>query len=328
MKYEIVATLGPQSRQPAVWAEMLAAGATAFRLNTSHLTLDVLDDWLDQLEPFRAEQEAKPALVLDLQASKWRLGDFIPFELNEGRLVRLVLAASTSAEDTLPVPHADFFSAAPVSDGLVTLNDARVHLQVEQTYSDQVTARVIRAGALAPHKGITLPGAVFRVEALSSKDRAIFERTRALPAVRFAISYVRDAAEMQRYRSLLSAPGGLPPYLIAKLERPSALEEVTGVCAASDEVWLCRGDLGAEVGLPGMAQAAHVFQSQVRSAAKPALLAGQVFEYMTSHPAPTRSEVCCLYDALQAGYQGVVLSDEAAVGRYPVESVRAAAMFR
>ena len=183
-----------------------------------------------------------------------------------------------------------------------------------------------------PNKGITLPGVQFRVELLSSKDRAIFERTRALPGARFAISYVRDAAEMRRYNSLLSTPerkpGGAPPYLIAKLERPSALEEVTGICAACDEVWLCRGDLGAEMGLPGMAQAAHVFQSGVRSVSKPALLAGQVFEYMTTHAAPTRSEVCCLYDALQAGYQGVVLSDEAAVGRYPVESVRAAAMFR
>ena len=117
MNYEIVATLGPKSRTPAIWAEMLASGATAFRLNTSHLTLAMLDDWLDQLEPFRADQEVKPPLVLDLQASKWRLGDFIPFDLAEGSLVRLVLAASTADEGTLPVPMLTFSALRPFRTG-------------------------------------------------------------------------------------------------------------------------------------------------------------------------------------------------------------------
>ena len=91
---------------------------------------------------------------------------------------------------------------------------------------------------------------------------------------------------------------------------------------------MCRGDLGAELGLAGMAKAAHAFQDRVRDLALPALLAGQVLEHMTLHPAPTRSEVCALYDALDAGYRGVVLSDETAIGQYPIESCRQAALFR
>ncbi len=129
---------------------------------------------------------------------------------------------------------------------------------------------------------------------------------------------------MAAYRARL----GQGAYLIAKLERRPALESVEEIAAAADELWLCRGDLGAELGLPGMAVASHRFSQQVRSLPVPSFLAGQVLEHLTAAPAPTRSEVTCLYDALAAGYRGVVLSDETAIGRFPVEACRAAALFK
>jgi pyruvate kinase len=116
--------------------------------------------------------------------------------------------------------------------------------------------------------------------------------------------------------------------LIAKLERPDAVARASAIARSADELWLCRGDLGAEMGLRDMARAAHELSKDVPSLSVPVMLAGQVLEHMTDHESPTRSEVCSLYDALHAGYCGVVLSDETAIGRFPVESCRAAALFR
>jgi pyruvate kinase len=159
---------------------------------------------------------------------------------------------------------------------------------------------------------------------LSEKDRTILEETRGFRAVRYALSYVKDAAEMSRYRQAAGAGAAL----IAKLERGSALDETVQIAGLAHELWLCRGDLGAELGLPGMAEAAHRFSREVNGLPVPALLAGQVLEHMAAHPNPTRSEVVVLYEALALGYHGFVLSDETAIGQYPVESCRAAAMFK
>jgi pyruvate kinase len=117
---------------------------------------------------------------------------------------------------------------------------------------------------------------------------------------------------MAQYRARF----GPTAYLIAKLERPAAVAEARPIAGIADELWLCRGDLGAEVGLPAMAAATAGFSRQVAALPIPALLAGQVLEHLTAQPTPTRSEVCHLYDALQAGYGGVVLSDE--TGHWPL----------
>src|SRR5512145_427637 len=321
--YEIIATLGPASDVEAVCRSMLAAGATAFRLNTSHLELGQLWAWLERLEPFLSAQEPRPALALDLQGSKWRLGQFAPLELAEGQTIELVLALSSDQPDRLPVPHADFFQAALRSSPELRLNDAKVHLRVEAIAGERLLVRVTRGGPLSAHKGITYLASDFRSEALSEKDQEIIRQTKDLPGIRYAISYLRDAAEMHRYRTLL----GPQAYLIAKLERAPAMVEAEQIAAEANELWVCRGDLGAELGLPGMARAVYTLSGRMRGLNCPAMMAGQVLEHMTTAAAPTRAEVCALHDALSLGYRGFVLSDETAIGRSPVEACQAAAMF-
>ncbi len=262
-------------------------------------------------------------VVIDLQGSKWRLGQIGIHELSVGQSVQLVLAQSSQRADVLPVPHADFFAAAPESSREIRLNDAKVLLEVESVQAESIQARVIQGGPIAARKGITYAASDFRSEGINEKDRAILHATRQYPFVRYAISYVKNAVEMAAYRKRI----GATTYLVAKLERGLAIQEAEAIAAESDELWLCRGDLGAELGLVEMAQATHRFSAGVHAIPIPVMLAGQVLEHMASHPTPTRSEVYCLYDALAQGYQGFVLSDEAAVGQYPVESCRAAALF-
>ena len=323
MDYEIVATLGPGSQDSRTWKSMLSAGVTAFRLNTSHLSLPQLHTWLDRLIPFLSSLDTKPVLVLDLQGSKWRLGDFSPFKLIDGQRVELILAESSHSRNVLPVPHPDFFRAASLSSDEIVLNDARIHLRVEAAGKDSMNARIVQGGEISPRKGITFLSSQYRKEALSEKDHAIFEETRHLE-IHYAISYIKDAAEMSKYRQLL----GASVFLIAKLERGPALDEAVKIAGYANELWLCRGDLGAELGIKTMAEKVFSFSSEIRNYPAPVLMAGQVLEHMTGQPAPTRSEVCYLYDALVGGYGGFVLSDETAIGYYPLEACRTAALFK
>ncbi len=324
MDYEIIATLGPKSSSRFMWESLLQAGATAFRLNTSHLSAEQMVQWLESLRPFIGSQAFRPRIVLDLQGSKWRLGDFPEFSPGHGRVIELIHAASTDLPATLPVPHQDFFQAAQSSDGTIVLNDAKVTLVVERVDGLSMKARVARAGPVSSRRGITYLSTGYRTESLSDRDREVVDLARDFDFIRYAVSYVKDGAEMSRYRAVI----GDEAYVIAKLERETALEEAGRIALFSDELWLCRGDLGAEMGQARMAAAACDFSARAGSMPLPVMLAGQVLEHMTVSPVPTRSEVCYLHDALQRGYKGVVLSDETAIGMYPVESCRVAAMFR
>lgn len=215
MDYQIIATLGPSSDTEATWLPMLAAGATGFRLNTSHLSLPQLEAWVQRLGAFLATQIPRPPLVLDLQGSKWRLGQFPACELAEGQRVTLVCAASADRPNELPVPHPDFFRAAAVSGREIVLNDAKLRLRLETQDADALHARVTTGGPIIPRKGITYTASTHRQESLSDTDRAILTRTQNLPGIRYALSYVKDAMEMANYRTQI----GRSAYLIAKLER-------------------------------------------------------------------------------------------------------------
>jgi pyruvate kinase len=324
MNYDIIATLGPKSDTALVWEAMLRAGVTAFRLNTSHLSAAQLRRWLEQIEPFLVGRSPQPPIVLDLQGSKWRLGQFPECELAGGEQVTLILAASADGRGVLPVPHPDFFRAAPMSTGEIVLDDAKLRLALEAQGPDALQARVIDGGVFLPRKGITYTASTYRQESLGANDQAVLDGTRQLAGARYAVSYVRDAVEMANFRAQI----GPSAHLIAKLERRPALEEAAAIAESADALWLCRGDLGAELGARAMAEAAHQFSAKVRAMPVPVLLAGQVYEHLTEHAAPTRAELCGAYDALGMGYRGFVLSDETAIGRDPVASCRVAALFR
>jgi pyruvate kinase len=323
MDYKIIATLGPASSKPETWQAMLAAGATGFRLNTSHLSLETLKIWLERIAEFSSRLEQAPAVALDLQGSKWRLGEFGACELAAGEMVEVVYALESNRPGIFPTPHLDFFKAVQSSNGEIVLNDAKVRLKVERISEEKITARVVLGGPLSAHKGLTFSQCDFRVESLSEKDQAILAQTRSYAFVQYAVSYLRDAEEMHAYRQAF----GEHVYLIAKLERQPAVDQLESMADWADEAWVCRGDMGAELGLVGMAQKVLALSEILPRVKIPVIMAGQVLEHMAEHATPTRSEVCFMYESLVKGYKGFVLSDEAAVGRYPLESVQAAALF-
>lgn len=324
MNYQIIATLGPSSTEEIIWREMLVSGVTAFRLNISHLVFEELLPWLSRIDAFFNSPGDRCPVVLDLQGSKWRLGQFSPFELIPGEYVELIYSPSTGQKRTLPIPHEDFFQAAASSSQEIVLNDAKTRLRVVSIQERSLNAQVTQGGRIMPRKGITFTASNHRQESLSRKDQAILEQTRHLDFIHYALSYVKDGIEMTHYREIF----GPQAYLIAKIERQTAIDEVLQIAETADELWLCRGDLGAELGIHAMAEAMYRFTSQLDRIEVPVLMAGQVLEHMTANPVPTRSEVCYLYEALMRGYSGLVLSDETAIGQYPLQSCKAAALFK
>ena len=320
--YEIIATLGPSTETPDSWAALRAAGATRFRLNTSHLSVDELERWLARLRTFFSSTSSMP-VVLDLQGSKWRVGEVAARRLDVEEHLQLAVEPGQGVD--LPVPHPDFFRAAAHSDGRVLLNDARVELEITDldATGGHARARVTRPGPVSRAKGITLPASDFRRESPGEKDRRILERVAGVDGIEIALSYVRDGAELAAYLRNI----GAGVRTIAKVERPTAVADMDTIAQNADELWLCRGDLGAEAGLIAMAEAVHAVGGRLGELAAPCIMAGQVLEHMTAAPEPTRAEIVQLYEVLQAGYAGVVLSDETAVGSYPVESCRTAALF-
>ena len=303
---------------------MLATGVTAFRLNTSHLQINEILTWLEQLSSFIQENSPELPIILDMQGSKWRIGQIESRTLGKDEQLELVCAAASQSRSRLPVPHPDFFAAALQSSPQILLNDAKVILRREAAGTDWLRARVLQGGEISTRKGITYAQSGYRNESLTDKDREILASVRGNSQIRFALSYVRDSLEMLRYREHYGATASL----IAKIERQTALDDAAEICNSADELWLCRGDLGAELGLRAMGQAVHRFNGQVASFSRPVLMAGQVLEHMSQDQQPTRSEVCHLVDCLQAGYQGFVLSDETAIGKYPVESCQIAGLFQ
>jgi len=328
--YKIITTLGPASSDEAIWEALIQVGATSFRLNTSHLSTDELSVWLSRLQRFLNGHEKPIPVILDLQGSKWRLGVFRPFLLEQGETITFIYGEGVDRPGFLPVPHIDFFKAAGYSNGEIMLNDARTHLRLKACGTDWLTASVKLGGTIFPKKGITYTSANYRQEKFGLKDCDILKSTADLDVIQYAISYVKDHIEMENLcQAMKNIQNGKKPHeLIAKLERQPAVDQVEVIAKMVSEVWLCRGDLGAELGIKGMAEATNHFSKKVVNIEVPIMLAGQVLEHMVTSQTPTRAEICGLYDAIACGYKGIVLSDETAIGRFPVESCRAAAMFR
>jgi pyruvate kinase len=305
--FQLVATLGPASMHLA--GALAQAGATAFRLNASHSTPERLRQALEAID---AAAPGAP-VVVDLQGAKMRLGAFAERAIAPGEPVVFALEGGEASD--IPLPHPELFAA--LSPGAVlSADDDRLHFRVERCSAGRVEAVALEGGPLRPRKGVNLLDHPVAQADLSAADCAFVAAARSRAA--FAFSFMKDGREAAWLRG--RAPGAA---VIGKIERREAAEGLAAIASAVDAAWICRGDLGAQLGLAKMAS----FVASVRPPALPCpiLLAGQVLEHLTRGGEVTRSEACHLWDLIDRGYAGVVLSDETAVGVDPVRAVAAAA---
>jgi pyruvate kinase len=265
----------------------------------------------------RSLRDAAPStpIVLDLQGAKMRLGLFAPRAVGHGDRVRFALESDGKVD--LPLPHPELFVA--ISPGeTISVDDAKLRFRVERATLDSLDTVCLAGGTLEPRKGVNrLEHPVDLADLCMSDVRAI-ECTKHMGDIQYALSFVSDPAELDWVRS--RAPGA---PVVAKIERREAVERIEPIARCSDAIWICRGDLGAQLGMAGLARAVQSINP--RSLCCPVLMAGQVLEHLTLHRTPTRSEVCHLADLLERGYSGVVLSDETAIGHDPVNATHQAA---
>ncbi len=302
---QLVATLGPASLHLA--PRIVALGASSLRLNASHMTPESLRSTLAQL---RTLLPSTP-VVVDLQGAKMRLGVFepLPVHLDD----RLLFSLDNSG---VPVPHPELFRSVAPGETL-SADDDRLRFRVEQVSPSSLAVRCIQGGTLRPRKGLNVLEHPVDPWDLSPVDQQHLDAALPFAPVAFALSFMTDGREAAWIRS--RAPG-CP--VIGKVERREAVEAIDSIRASVDTVWICRGDLGAQLGPVPLARWFSGFRP---APSPPTLVAGQVLEHLTAHPLPTRSEVCHLADLLDRGFAGIVLSDETAVGSDPLNATSTAA---
>ena len=304
-KFEIVATLGPSSFSRA--GGLAAAGATAFRLNASHLRPAELRS---AVEAVRRETPDLP-LTVDLQGAKMRLGHFRERPLFKEQVV--IFTSEAERRTAVPLPHPELFASAREDDTL-TADDGRLRFHILEVTPTTLVASALEEGVLKPRKGVNLLEHPVELRGLTDEDRQHLASVEAPEQATWAFSFMKDGAEAAWLRELV--PGC---KVIGKLERQEAIDNFEKVLETVDGLWICRGDLGEQLGPAQLARFVAGFDP--KSARVPVYMAGQVLEHLTEHPEPTRSEVCHLYDLVTRGYAGIVLSDETAIGKDPERAV-------
>lgn len=316
-KVKIVATLGPASADERVLAEMIEAGLDVVRLNFSH------GSHADHQASFelvrRVSRGKKPVAVLaDLCGPKIRIGKFEAgkVELGAGQMFTLTTEDVPGNERRVSTNYRLLPQDVHVGDRIL-LDDGMLELRAEEVRPPEVRCRVVVGGALSDHKGMNIPGSGLSTPALTEKDRTDLEFARGLGVDFFALSFVRRPDDVREAKALA---GDIP--VIAKIEKPEAVEKIAEIVQVADGLMVARGDLGVEAGpekVP-LLQKRLIRDAAIRGL--PVITATQMLQSMIDNPRPTRAEVSDVANAVLDGTDAVMLSGETAVGRYPVEAVR------
>src|SRR5215208_6569095 len=327
-KAKIVATIGPASESEEVLEKLILAGMNVARLNFSHGTHQDHAERIARIRRVSAKLGMSVGILQDLQGPKIRVGELPePVQLSEGEEIILYTTGTGKPENghkTIPVDFRQLFDSVRTSDKLL-LDDGRLTLEVTSVKDhNALTARVLVGGLLSSHKGINLPGVRLRIAGFTEKDEAdlAFGIAQGVDAV--AISFVRTADDVKKVQYAMQrfSNGKRLPLLIAKLEKPEALDNLEAILEVVDGVMVARGDLGVELPPERVpVQQKHIIRVANRCA-KLVITATQMLESMITNPLPTRAEASDVANAVFDGTDAVMLSAETAAGKYPVEAVQ------
>ncbi len=322
---KIVATLGPASSDPETIQRLLAAGVDVARLNFSHGRLEDHADVLDRLRAASRRLVKAVAVLQDLQGPKIRTG-----ALKAGKVGVLLEAG----QETVITTEGDF----PGDEKLVSttyrhlaedvrpgdrllVDDGLLELRVLATDGVRARCEVVEGGVLKEHKGINLPGVALRAEVMSEKDRRDLAFGLAHGVDYVALSFVRTPQDVGLCRAEMERFGRVVP-IIAKIEKPEAIDSIDGIIAAADGIMVARGDLGVEIQPERVPSIQKAILIKSNAAGKPVIVATQMLESMIEHPRPTRAEASDVANAIWDGADAVMLSAESASGRYPLLAVQ------
>ena len=315
---KIIATLGPASSTAEVMARLFQGGADVFRLNFSHGTYE------DHAERFRLIRELENrfdrpiGILADVQGPKLRLGEFGGgrVHLQTGQAFRLDLNPTPGNSTRCNLPHPEIIEAASIGTTLL-LDDGKLRLRVVRKRGDGLETEVVVGGPLSDRKGVNVPDVALAIPALTVKDRADFAFALEHGVNYIGLSFVQRAEDVAEARAIANGRA----WIMTKMEKPQALDNLDAILALSDCVMVARGDLGVELPPEEVPLAQKRIVRAARQAGLPVVVATQMLESMISAPAPTRAEASDVATAVFDGADAVMLSAETAAGQYPFEAV-------
>ena len=317
-KAKILATLGPASSDRHRIEALFRAGADIFRFNLSHGSHDDHKARYDIVRKLEHDYGRPIGVLVDLQGPKIRVGTFKEgsVDLQPSQEFRLDLDPAPGNSERCSLPHPEVLAAVKSGSNLL-LDDGRLRLRVTRCTKDHIDTVVMIGGQLSDRKGVNIPDAVLAVSPLTKKDHADLRFGLDLGADWIALSFVQRPEDIAEAKKLIAGRA----RIIAKLEKPSAIEHLDQIIELSDAVMVARGDLGVE--LP--AEQVPAIQKRIvracRRLGKPVIVANQMLESMVAAPVPTRAEASDVATAIYDGADAVMLSAESASGKFPVEAV-------
>lgn len=315
---KIVATLGPASGDPDMMRQLFETGVDVFRLNFSHGDHDAHRKNVETARAIEKECDRPITLLADLQGPKLRIGTFEndSIDLEKGQKFRFDLDDAPGNNTRVGLPHPEVIKIMKVGDDIL-LDDGKVRARITKKDRKGLDTEIISGSKLSNHKGFNIPGVVLPIEALTDKDKKDMEAALDMGVDWIAQSFVQRPEDVALASKLIDGRA----FLMAKIEKPSALEAMDEILEIVDGVMLARGDLGVEIPPEDVPSVQKRIVRQVRHAGKPIIVATQMLESMVEDARPTRAEASDVATAVYDGADAVMLSAETAVGKHPIEAV-------
>ena len=321
---KIIATVGPASDSDAMIDALIAAGTDIFRLNFSHGTHESQAAAFRRVRAAAARAQREVAILQDLGGQKIRTGALEggrPLHVKAGETLRIATGDFLGGPGRISTTFAALAPSVKPGDRLL-LADGLVELCVQATDGTEIHTTVVEGGEIGEHKGINAPGVPLPASALTPKDADDLKFGLSLGVDMVALSFVQNAADLDRARRVIQQANGGDVPLVAKLERPQALDHLDEIFASCEAVMVARGDLGLEMPLERVPRAQKDITRGARRHAVPVIVATQVLESMTTEPRPTRAEVNDAANAVEDGVDAIMLAAETAVGAFPARAVQ------
>ncbi len=315
---KIVATLGPASSDRAGMRALFAAGADVFRINMSHTPPDRMRELVRTIRDIEQEYGRPIAALADLQGPKLRIGSFKQEAITLAAGANFVLDDDPSPGDCdrVYLPHPEILNALKRGHTLL-LDDGKIRLTALEASPKRAVTRVEVGGKLSARKGVSVPDAVLALSALTGKDHSDLEAALDAGVDWIALSFVQRPEDVAEAKKIARGRAAV----MAKMEKPQAVEHLAEIVDAADGLMVARGDLGVELPVEKVPALQKQMTRAARRAGKPVVVATQMLESMISSPVPTRAEVSDVATAIYEGTDAVMLSAESATGAYPVEAV-------
>ena len=317
-KVRVLATLGPASSTPEMVAKLFAAGADAFRINMSHGDQESKRPLIAAIRAIEREYGRPSTILADLQGPKLRVGKFADGAVMLETGKPFILDRDTTPGDVsrVELPHREIFEGLEPHARLL-LDDGKLVLRVEEVSRDRIVTRIEVGGRLSNSKGLNVPDVVLPLAAMTEKDQSDLAFACEAGVDWIALSFVQRPEDLAEARRMIAGRAAL----LAKIEKPAAVQRLDEILEACDAVMVARGDLGVELPPQAVPPLQKRIVESARRQGKPVVVATQMLESMITSPSPTRAEVSDVATAVYDGADAIMLSAESAAGDWPVESV-------